>query len=367
MVRRRTGCDLLLAAAFAVAWVLVLVAFAKPGIDTRTELEGLIGRVEQRMKVPFVRERALWGELRDGTANEHCRRAAEGMHRIQCRTNSSRADLLPVLAAMRAGAECREVARDQGWPRVLPGPVVWAECDRLLGEGDASPAVRTWLDTAALGLAGDIVATTPFDIGWDANMLRGLASAWSPERLDQLSASARAELAAGIAGIDELLSRQNDVERFLATFARNVTSDTFYPQDPWQWFMSWESAVSPQQRWIDATAMAARGLGTLVPAATGWQARRAQIVCVRRDHVCRQQDEVFDLGQWFEFVEHTRRHALAEVRILGAVLQLLAGGEPAAAANPLGDGTIEVERRADCTLLRCVGPPHERVERVVPR
>ena len=193
--------------------------------------------------------------------------------------------------------------------------------------------------------------------------LVGSSRGWTPDRLALLPASERAELATGLARIDEPLSRRLDVERFVATAARHVTSAGYYAHarvDLWTRLRAWQCGFSPQQRSIEAVAEAARGLDRLVPAESGWESRVVQL------EVFRLRDPEGCISNLLPAAERNLRKALAEVRLLRLALKLAAGAEPEPMDNPLGSRAIAIEEHADAFVLRCIGTD-SRVERVVPR
>ena len=379
----------------AVVGVMVIGSLTEHGTDARTELGQLIHQVAQREQVPVMRDQAIYGELHEGGANAHYRRAHELTDRLSQRFHQAglateanwstaltdpeavrlRVDWQPAIAAIRAGAHSREVSRQEHWG--LDGCrrwIVWCECDCLLREQAWQAAVHVWLDAAIFVLDGDHIAATPSDCLWNARELSELVRGWQSQRLALLPDPARIALAAGLAGIDRQLAHPVDLQRFVATAARHVTSENYYlvASSDWQSRLSaWRTGFSPQQASIAAVAHAVPGLDKLVPAAEPWPDRLGQLQAFRRDHVHRHHDAM-DLGEEFLQLESQRRAALAEVRLLRMTLQLLAGEQPNALLDPFGSGQITIEPHQGTTVLRSVGYVSERgtivtVERCVVR
>ena len=378
-----------------IVGAMVLSSLAEQGPDANTELRQLIRRVAQRVQAAVVRESAVYGQLHAGIANAHYRRVHELNARLSTRFQHAglpfeanwpaaltepdvvrlRAEWQPVIAALRRGAHSREVSRQRDWSRDgWRRRIVWCECHCLLLEQRHEAAVRLWLDAAVVVLDGDHIASDPFDFVWNAGELSELVRGWRSRRLALLPEPARTALAAGLAVIDRRLARPVDLERLVATAARNVTSDRYYEWASADWrsrLSAWRTGFSPQQASIEAVALAARGLAELVPAAEPWPDREGQLQVFRRDYVRRHHDAM-DLGEEFLRLELRRRVTLAEVRLLRMALQLHAGEQPDLLPDPLGSEALVLASLEGTDVLRSTGYVDHRgavvaVERVVDR
>jgi hypothetical protein len=326
----------------------------------------------------------LWGETRDGLAFAEYGRgialardcldadheAFTALRRLPddqlvAAAAELRARWQPMLAALHAGAHCRDArppgvtaaGKDQVLDllatRELANAAVLEARLRLL-QRERRAAVGWTLDAATLG--ADLCQR-----GLLINQMIGCAvlaiatrEAWPDAALGALDADGLALFGSGLARLDERLQPCLHFVDDLAAMAADAVAAPTAPDLGWRWsLLAWRHAFSC--RWMTADALLhvfalARGLGAVD---ANWPAR-----CAAYERMCAaalrsSNPYVGVCVPNFRAAEQNLRETIAEVRML-RVAVALHQGLPLALADPLGEGPLQVEVAAGRTRISSV-------------
>ena len=290
-----------------------------------------------------------------------------------------RATWAPAIAALRAGAQAGDAKAPQQGPMTQRGDGVldllavrWVanaasfEARALLHEGRGDDAVRASL--AGLTLGRDVLHS-----GLLINQLIGCAvvaigvDTWTEARLARLSPGARERLATGLAALDAQLPVALDLDAELRFAGEALAAIDGVGGDGLggSALDSWRYGFSP--RWRLASHYL--GYADLIRLANAtrdlpWPEREAQL----RAALAAEEAAGNLFAANLQSAERQLRSAVASVRLLRMALDLHAGRDASALADPLAAAPIAITKQDGGVRLACVGAEEQaRLQRLVAR
>lgn len=343
----------------AIALLVMVFGSVTSGRREPSELLQLIARGQARDLHPLTIATALHGSLHEQLANASYTQAAKLADSVRDRITRSDAccpnrwskamhapDMVelqrawqPILDLIAKGAHASQLATEPAWHIPLLSTIVGYECYSLLQQQREQHALNTWLDSAVMTVDAIRTASNPRQISWNMTALKQLAEFWTAERLASLSSGTKRRMAAALVALEQRLGPSCDIERFVYSAAKNVTSRRYYEWFPVGWrqrVSAWQDGFSPQQRIVRETKAIVKQLPDLIPAEIDWHARQQQLAVLRFDP-----DWHAQVMTWERF----HRRALASLRQLRGTLLQQTDQPTELLTDPLGTGPLCIDPR----------------------